>query len=118
MKQKSRLCEAVTYKHVGECPVDIDKAMTLWNSKCFISKFGVFSTEFVLGEYDQDERTGRNMRLCRFTISKSDAMELIKRLNLNYYPECAAGGFYAHTNPGTVYMYIQLCIKWVVPVKV
>ncbi len=102
MKEKSRLREAVDFKDFGECPVDVDKVLLLWNSKCFIMKFGVYSTVFALCEYDTDD-AGMNRRLCRFTISETDALQLIKRLNLNYYPECAAGGYYAQFDPGTVY---------------
>lgn len=113
MKQESRLKEAVTYVYVGECPVDIDKVVLLWNPNCYIhkadlcwdGKYGV-KIDFSLCEYDTDE-SGKNMRLCRFSISEAAALELIKRLNLKYFPYNELTGNYANKDPGDVYRLIS-----------
>jgi hypothetical protein len=69
----------VTIPMSGFCEIDIEKAISLFDKHCFISKWKGESDEYRLVRC----RLGRgNFRGLKVTISESDALTLIDRMGL------------------------------------
>ena len=93
-KAKNSVLNAIDFREFGECPVNIDLVVTLWNTNCYIYK----GEDYRLTEY-RDLENGHKRRRFTVTISQADAIELIQRLHLNYYPISALGGHYGLKDP-------------------
>lgn len=58
----------------GECSLDIEKTVVLFDEKCFISRWHA--------EYRLVRKTYKKVTALKLTIKESDAKELIDRLGL------------------------------------
>ena len=97
-KRRLNILDAINFRYLGVCDVDIDLLVSLWNPNCYIYKGSVFPLEYRLLEY-RDLGNGHKRRKFTVTISQSDAIELIRRLHLDYYPITASSGHYGHSDP-------------------